>query len=137
MRIAGLDVGEARVGVAVSDELGLTAQGIGVVWRRGLARDLEALAALLSPYEPERLVVGHPLRQDGSSGPAAQRARSFGAAAAERLGIPFELWDERFSTIEAERVLLAADLSRRRRREVIDKVAAVVILQAYLDAKRR
>src|SRR5881398_3368338 len=104
VRIAALDVGEARIGVAVSDELGITAQGLGVVRRVGGRRDLEALAALLAPYAPGRLVVG----------------------------LPLEFWDERLTTVAAERTLLEADVSRRRRRELIDKVAATLILQGYL-----
>jgi len=136
MRIAALDVGEARIGVAVSDELGITAQGIGVVRRVGGRRDMEALAALLAPYGPERLVVGLPLTLGGSEGPQAAKVRRFAEQAAAHLGLPLEFWDERLTTVEAERTLLEADVSRRRRREVIDKVAATLILQGYLAARR-
>jgi putative Holliday junction resolvase len=135
MRTAALDVGEARVGVAVSDELGITAQGIGVVQRVGGRRDLEALAALLAPYAPGRLVVGLPLNMNGSEGPQAAKVRAFAERAGGHLGIPVEFWDERLSTVAAERALLEADLSRRRRRQVIDQVAATIILQAYLDRR--
>ena len=134
MRIAALDVGAARIGVAVSDELGMTAQGIGVVRRVGGRRDLEALATLLAPYAPERLVVGLPLNMNGSEGPQAERVRRFGTAVAGHLGLPLEFWDERLTTVAAERTLLEADMSRRRRREVVDKVAAVLILQGWLAA---
>ncbi|TMA60528.1 MAG: Holliday junction resolvase RuvX [Deltaproteobacteria bacterium] len=135
MRIAALDVGEARIGVAVSDELGITAQGIGVVRRVGGQRDLEALAALLAPYGPGRLVVGLPLTLGGSEGPQAVKVRRFAERAAAHLGVPLEFWDERLTTVAAERVLLEADVRRRRRREVIDQVAATLILQGYLAAR--
>lgn len=132
MRIAALDVGDRRVGVAVSDELGITAQGIGVVQRRGGRHDLEALAALLAPYAPERLVVGLPLNMNGSEGPQVTRVRAFAAEVAGYLKLPLDYWDERLTTVAAERALLEADLSRRRRRQLVDKVAAALILQGYL-----
>jgi len=132
MRVAALDVGEARIGVAVSDELGITAQGIGVVRRVGGRRDLEELSRLLAPYGPDRLVVGLPLTMRGTEGPQATKVRAFAERAAEHLGVPLEFWDERLTTVAAERVLLEADVSRRRRREVVDKVAATLILQSYL-----
>jgi putative Holliday junction resolvase len=132
MRIAALDVGEARIGVAVSDELGITAQGIGVVRRVGGQRDLEALQAMLLPYTPTRLVVGLPLNMNGSEGPQAVKVRAFAERVATHLGLPLEFWDERLTTVAAERALLEADVSRRRRRDVVDKVAASLILQGYL-----
>jgi putative Holliday junction resolvase len=132
MRIAALDVGEARIGVAVSDELGITAQTVGVVRRVGGRRDLEALAVMLAPYTPERLVVGLPLNMNGSEGPQAASVRAFAERAAAHLGVPLEFWDERLTTVAAERVLLEADMSRRKRRAVIDKVAASLILQGWL-----
>src|SRR5689334_10353374 len=103
MRVAALDVGDARIGVAVSDELGITAQGVGVVRRVGGRRDLDALGALLAPYAPERLVVGLPLNMNGTEGRQATRVRTFAARAAAHLGLPLEFWDERLTTWEAER----------------------------------
>ncbi len=135
MRIAALDVGEARIGVAVSDELGITAQGVGVVRRVGGRRDLEALAGLLAPYALTRLVVGLPIAMSGVEGTAAAKVRQFAAKAGEHLGLPVEFWDERLTTVAAERVLIEADVSRRRRREVVDKVAATLILQGYLASR--
>jgi putative Holliday junction resolvase len=132
MRVAALDVGEARIGVAVSDELGISAQPVGVVRRVGGRRDLDALATMLAPYAPERLVVGLPLRLSGAEGPEAERVRAFAASAAAHLGIPLEFWDERLTTVAAERALLEADVSRARRRQVVDKVAAALILQGWL-----
>ena len=135
MRIAALDVGEARIGIAVSDELGITAQGVGVVQRRGGRHDLEALAERLAPYQPERLVVGLPLNMNGTEGPQAEKVRAFATRVAEHLGLPLEFSDERLTTVAAERTLLEADLSRRRRRDLIDQVAATLILQTYLDRR--
>ena len=135
MRIAALDVGEARIGIAVSDELGLTAQGVGVVQRRGGRHDLEALAERLAPYQPERLVVGLPLNMNGTEGPQAEKVRAFATRAAEHLGLPLEFSDERLTTVAAERALLEADVSRRRRRDLVDQVAATLILQTYLDRR--
>src|SRR5438309_10609292 len=112
MRIAALDVGEARIGVAVSDELGITAQGLGVVRRVGGRRDLEALAALLTPYAPSRLVVGLPLDMRGTEGAAAVRVRAFAERAAAHLALPLEFWDERLTTVAAERVLLRSEERR-------------------------
>jgi len=132
MRVAALDVGDARVGVAVSDELGLTAQGIGVVRRVGGVRDLEAIADVLAPYAPERLVVGLPLNMNGTEGEQAGRVRRFAERVGAHLGLPVEFWDERLSTVAAERTLREADLSRRRRRELVDQVAATLILQGFL-----
>jgi putative Holliday junction resolvase len=135
MRIAALDVGDARIGVAVSDELGITAQGVGVVRRVGGRRDLEALAAMLAPYAPDTLVVGLPLNMDGSEGRQAERVRAFGARVAAHMGLPLEFWDERLTTYAAEQVLLEGDVSRRRRKELVDQVAATIILQGYLERR--
>jgi len=132
VRTAALDVGEARIGVAVSDELGISAQGIGVVQRVGGRRDLEALATLLAPYTPAQLVVGLPLNMNGSEGPAATKARAFGEKAGAYLNLPVVYWDERLTTVAAERALLEADMSRRRRRQLVDQVAASLILQGFL-----
>jgi putative Holliday junction resolvase len=105
---------------------------VGVVRRVGGRRDLDALAAMLGPYAPARLVVGLPLDMRGTEGAAAARVRAFAERAAAHLALPLEFWDERLTTVAAERVLLEADVSRRRRREVVDKVAATIILQGYL-----
>ena len=133
MRIAGLDVGDRRIGVAISDELGWTAQGVGVVHRTKLDRDLADLGALLAPYAPTTIVVGHPRNMNGTIGPQARKVEAFARELETALGVPIVLWDERLSTVGAERALLEADLSRAKRKKVIDKAAAVFILQGYLD----
>ncbi|MBS2028408.1 MAG: Holliday junction resolvase RuvX [Deltaproteobacteria bacterium] len=135
MRLMGLDVGDKTVGVAVSDELGLTAQGVTTVERRSWAHDLAELKAIAEEYEVQKLVVGLPLNMDGSEGPRAQTSRAFAERASAALGIPFDLWDERLSTAEVQRLLISADVSRKKRKQVVDKLAAQVILQGYLDSR--
>jgi putative holliday junction resolvase len=136
MRAMGLDVGTKTVGVAISDELGLTAQGVPTVRRQNLKQDLAALATLAEEHGVTVVVVGLPLNMDGSEGPRAEASRAFGALVTERLGLPVEYWDERLTTVEAQRVLLAADVSRQKRKQVIDQLAAGLILQGWLDARR-
>lgn len=135
-RLIGLDVGEKTIGIAVSDPLGVTAQGV-EVWRRGgQARDLSHLTELGARYEAEAFVVGLPRRTDGSFGPEAEAVRAFGRALEAASGRPVHFWDERFTTKEAERVMLLAGARRERRRRVIDMAAAQLILQAYLERRR-
>lgn len=136
MRILGLDVGEKTIGVAVSDLMGWTAQGLTVVRRRSLEEDFAALRELVAEYQVEKFVVGMPRRTDGSYGPEAEKIYQFAEQLEREFALPVEYWDERFSTAAAERILLEGDVSRAKRRKVIDKVAAAVILQAYLDSKR-
>jgi len=132
MRMAALDVGDARIGVAISDELGLTTRGIGVVERRGGVHDLEAVARLLGPYAPERVIIGLPLNMDGSEGPQAAKVRRFADRVREHTGFPIELWDERLTTVEATETLRATGTKGRRDRGLVDQVAAAGILRSYL-----
>jgi len=132
MRLAALDVGDARIGVAVCDELGLTVRGIGNVRRVGGRRDLEAVAAIVAPYEPTRLVVGLPLNMDGTEGRQAERVKAFAERLAAHLALPVELWDERLTTFEARQTLRAAGVPKSRRRRLIDQEAAAIILESYL-----
>ena len=136
MRTMGLDVGTRTVGIAVSDALGITAQGLTTLRRTNLKSDLAEMKRLVEENEVTRLVVGLPLNMDGSEGPRAQASRAFGEAAARATGLPLEYQDERLTTVAAERVLLEADVSRKKRREVIDRLGAQLILQAWLDARR-
>lgn len=138
MRIMGLDVGEKTIGVALSDPLGWTAQGLTTIRRRGkLEEDLEALLELAQEYHVERVVVGLPRNMNGTLGPQARKVLDFIQALEERLKLPVVPWDERLTTSAAERILITADLSRRRRRSVLDRLAAVLILQSYLDCQRQ
>ena len=135
-RLVGLDVGDATIGVAVSDELGLTAQAIGVIRRSKLETDLHQLEELLTPYPPERFVVGLPLNMNGTVGPQAKKVQTFADALARHFGVPVDSWDERLSTVAASRLLGESDLSRKKRKRVVDKVAAGFILQGYMDRWR-
>jgi putative holliday junction resolvase len=135
-RVIAIDLGTRRIGVAVTDGLGLTAQPLSTIPRRGGRRDLDAIAALVRAHDAERIVVGLPLDPDGERGRAAKSAEAFAARLRDAVAVPIELVDESFSTAEAEEVLLAADVSRARRREVVDKMAAAVILRRWLDDKK-
>ncbi|MDQ3264582.1 MAG: Holliday junction resolvase RuvX [Myxococcota bacterium] len=135
MRTMGLDVGTKTVGVAISDALGMTAQPITTVRRTSLRVDLEALAKLARDYEVTHVVVGLPLNMDASEGPRAEASRKFGAAVEAKLGVSIEYWDERLSTVAAQRVLIEGDVRRERRRELIDQLAASYILQGWLDGR--
>jgi len=135
VRAIGLDVGDKTVGIAVSDELGITAQGVSTLERKNLRADLDHLNALCRERGVSQLVVGLPLNMDGSEGPRAATSRKFGDALAAQTGLPVIYQDERLSTAAAQRVLLEADVSRGKRKKVVDKLAAQLILQAWLDAR--
>ncbi|RLA85409.1 MAG: Holliday junction resolvase RuvX [Deltaproteobacteria bacterium] len=135
MRIMGLDVGEKRIGVALSDQMGIIAQGLEVIERKG-SETLKRLREIALRYDVQEVVIGLPLRADGSLGVQAQKVMAFAEELKAVLGLPVRLWDERFSTQQAERILLQADQSRRKRRRVRDKLAAAIILQGYLEARR-
>jgi len=135
MGFAALDVGDARIGVAVSDDLGVSVRGIGVVRRQGGSQDLAALARVLAPHEISRLVIGLPLNMDGTEGRQAIRVRAFGARLQTHLGLPIDYWDERLTTFEAEDQLRSRGVKAKRRRALIDQVAAEVILRSYLDRR--
>ncbi|MFH0799678.1 MAG: Holliday junction resolvase RuvX [Pseudomonadota bacterium] len=139
MRILCLDIGTKRIGVAVSDPLGWTAQPVSVFKRRGGVRDLEAIASLCRKLAAEHIVIGIPLNEEGGVGVQAAKVKAFAERVEAHLkssGIEVlvEMWDERYSTAIAEERLIGANVSRARRKEVIDKMAAVAILEDYLRA---
>jgi putative Holliday junction resolvase len=134
VRVLGLDVGSRTIGVAVSDELGMAAHGVTTLQRRGTHKDVAQVLELVRRYQAERIVVGMPYELDGSAGPRATRVRVFFDALAA-AGLAVDECDERYSTVEAEATLLEANVSRARRKEVIDQMAAQVILQGWLDAQ--
>jgi len=137
MRAVGLDFGTKTIGIAVSDELGLTAQGQKTLERKSLKKDLAELKRLAEELAADRFILGLPLNMDGTEGPRAQAARKFGAALEAETALPVIYQDERLTTVSAQRALLEADVSRKKRRDVIDQVAATIILQAWLDAQPR
>jgi len=136
-RVLGIDLGSKRIGVAASDGLGLTAQPRATIARHGGVHDLDAIAAAAKDADADRIVLGLPLDPEGKEGKAALRARAFADKLGAHLHLPVELIDESFSTVEAEGILLAADVSRKKRKQVVDKLAAAVILQRWLDARRQ
>jgi putative holliday junction resolvase len=134
-RILCLDMGEKRIGLALSDPLGITAQGLEVWTRRNRQADLDHLLQVANQHQVQQIVVGLPRHMDGRLGDAAASILEFAGALSEALGVPVTPWDERLTTAAAERMLIQADVSRRRRRQVVDQVAAVLILQSYLDSQ--
>ncbi|RXI99956.1 Holliday junction resolvase RuvX [Anaerobacillus alkaliphilus] len=136
MRTLGLDVGTKTIGVAASDELGWTAQGIETI-KRNLEdpeKDWEKLSKLITELEINKVVVGLPKNMNGTIGPSGEACQQFADEVKHRFNLPIIMWDERLTTVAAERMLIAADMSRKKRKSVIDKMAAVMILQGYLDS---
>lgn len=138
MRVLGLDVGTKTIGVAVSDEMGWTAQGIETIKiaDEQMEQSYPRLQQLIDEYSVEKIVVGLPKNMNGTIGPRGEAFIEFADNVKEKLNIETMMWDERLSTMAAERVLLSADVSRKKRKKVIDKMAAVMILQGYLDSKQ-
>ena len=133
MRIMALDVGSRTIGIACSDALLMTAQGIETIRRTSLENDFNRLRELISEYEVHELGVGMPKNMNGTKGDRAEKTEEFVEKMKAVIDLPVTFWDERLSTVMAERQLIAADVSRKKRKGVIDKMAAVVILQGYLD----
>ena len=131
----GLDIGEKRIGIAVSDELHFTAQPFDTLARKNLASDLRSLSRIVEQNGIKAIVIGLPKNMNGTLGPQAQSVMDFSEKLKKTVDIPLIFWDERLSTVAADRVLLEADLSREKRKKYIDKVAATIILQGYLDSK--
>jgi putative Holliday junction resolvase len=134
-RVMALDYGDRRIGVALSDPLGVSAQPLLTLERRSRAVDFERLTGLVREHAVTRVVVGLPLGMDGSRGERVRLTELFMERVRKATGLPVEPWDERLTTVQAERALIEADLSRRRRRRVIDQAAAVILLQSWLDAR--
>lgn len=132
-RILGLDVGARRIGVAVSDPLGITAQGLETLARRNKRSDFEKLAGVIRDYEVREIVVGLPLRMSGGEGIQAERMQSFAAELRNRFKMPVHLWDERLTSAQANRLLRATELSIAKRGKAVDRMAAVLILQGFME----
>ncbi|GAK06378.1 putative Holliday junction resolvase [Geomicrobium sp. JCM 19038] len=127
------DIGDKRIGVAVSDLLGLTAQGLDTIQVRSINSSLDEMEQLIHDNEVTTVVVGYPKNMDGTIGPRAEKSIRYKEALEERLNVTVKLWDERLTTMSAQRTLLEADVSRSKRKKVVDKIAAVLILQGFLD----
>jgi putative holliday junction resolvase len=133
-RVLALDLGDARIGLAISDELGITAQPLGYLASASRRADLLAIAKLVEEREATRLVVGYPLLLSGEEGTRAREARETAERLRKTVAVPVELWDERLTTAQAERELVGDGVRRSRRRKVIDSLAAVLILQSWMEA---
>lgn len=133
MRILGLDVGDKTIGVAISDPLGFTAQGITTIRRKNYTYDIEELKKICDEYGVESIVSGLPKNMNGTLGPQGEKVLEFCERLKEALNIKIDMWDERLTTVAAHRAMLEADLSRAKRKKLVDKIAATYILQGYLD----
>ena len=137
MRILGLDYGSKTVGVAVSDPLGLTAQKVETIWRKQenkLRRTLARIEELIAEYEVEKIVLGFPKNMNNTVGERAEKALEFGEMLKKRTGLEVIMWDERLTTVEADRTLIEAGVRRENRKQYLDGIAAVFTLQGYLDS---
>lgn len=135
-RILGLDVGSRRIGVAVSDPLGITAQGLETLQRKNKKHDLEWLRAVIAEYDVKEIVIGLPLRMSGVEGVQAEKMQAFAEQLRRRFRLPVHLWDERLTSAEANRLLRETDLSIEKRGQAVDRMAAVLILQAWMENQR-
>ena len=138
MRIMGLDFGSKTVGVAVSDPLGITAQGVEIVRRKSpnkLRQTLARIEVLIREYDVEELVLGYPKNMNGTEGERCEKTKEFKEMLEKRTGLSVALWDERLTTVAADRAMMEAGLGRQERKEYVDEIAAVFILQGYLAAK--
>lgn len=137
MRILGLDVGTKGIGVAVSDELLLTAQGRQTIRRKDIDLDLDAVASIVRDEHVSEIIVGLPLNMNGTEGFKSKEVMAFVEKLSKAVAVPVKTWDERLTTAQVERVMLEADISRAKRKANADKLAAQVILQSYLDSRKR
>ncbi|MDF2814187.1 MAG: ruvX [Paenibacillus sp.] len=137
VRIMGLDYGDKTIGVAVSDEFGWTAQGLETVRRKKPEDDLDRLEQIVNQYSVTEIVLGLPKNMNGTIGPRGEICKEFAATLQDKFELTVHLWDERLTTVSAQRTLIEADVSRKKRKLVIDKMAAVLILQGFLDYKSK
>lgn len=135
-RIMGLDVGDRTIGVAVSDLMGITAQGVTTIRRESKKKDIEKLKKLIKEHNVKYIVSGLPKNMNGTIGPQSEKVIKFCDILKEETGMEIDYWDERLTTVSAEKMLIDGDVSRKNRKKVIDKLAAVLILQNYLDFKK-
>jgi putative Holliday junction resolvase len=134
MKILGIDYGSRRIGLAISDELGITARPLAVIARKNIERDLEVLGNVIRENSVERIVLGLPLRLDGTRGIQCEKVEKFATVLRERFPLPVTLWDEALSTWEADELMISAGIKSKKRKEMVDKIAAGIILQSYLNS---
>ena len=137
MRILGLDYGSKRIGVAVCDELGMTAQGLATITRKNRRQTLEEIAGFIRTYNAEKIVIGYPIRLNGTEGIQCEKINRFASLLESSFSLPVIKWDETLSTKEAEEILIRTNIARKKRINIVDKLAASLILQGYLDAQER
>jgi putative Holliday junction resolvase len=137
MRVLGLDYGDKRIGVAISDELGFTAQGLTTIMRKNNSHDMIQIAELVKNHGVEKIVVGYPVRLDGTEGIQCEKINRFISKLETHIKTPVDRWDETLTTKTAEEILIAANMRRDKRKKVIDKLAAMLILQDYLDRMKQ
>lgn len=135
-RVLGLDVGSKTIGVAVTDPLGITAQGLETIRRKNKRLDFEQLGRLVRNYEVSEIVVGYPLRLSGVEGIQSEKMQAFAEELRKKFGLPVHLWDERLTSSQANRILRDAELSIKKRGEAVDRLAAVLILQSWMEARQ-
>lgn len=137
MRILSMDVGDKRIGMAISDSLGWTAQGIDTLERGNIQSDKGYIQNILNKYTPEKIVIGLPLNMNGSLGPQGEKVKSFANQLQEYYSGEIVFWDERLTSVSAHKTMIQADMSRKKRKQRVDQLAAVLILQSYLDYLNR
>jgi putative Holliday junction resolvase len=135
MRIMGLDYGDRRIGVALSDAFGWTAQALEMIERKSDGSEFGRIEELVREHDVSEIVVGLPKNMNGTIGERGEICMAFAEELRQKLSIPVHLWDERLTTVAATRTLLSADVSRRKRKQVVDKMAAALLLQNYLDSR--
>ena len=137
MRILGLDIGDRTIGVSVSDPLSIIAQGVTTIRRKGEDNDIEELLKICTQYNVELIVAGFPKNMNGTIGPQAEKVLQFCEIIKEKINIEIKMWDERLTTVAANKAMLEANLSRSKRKKIVDKIASTYILQGYLDSLSR
>lgn len=134
MRVLGLDIGDRTIGIAISDPLGFTAQGITTIRRKNIEYDIEELLKICKEYNVDTIISGLPKNMNGTIGPQGEKVMNFCETLKEHVEVPIKFWDERLTTVAAHKAMIEADMSRSKRKKVVDKVAATYILQGYLDS---
>ncbi len=136
MRILGIDPGEKRMGVAISDPLGITAQGLETIQRISKEEDIKKITELIERYKVEKIIMGLPIHMDGTQGKQAKQAKKFANLIKKQVQIPIEFWDERLSTVQAQKSFLQANVHWKKAKHSVDRISAQIILQGYLDSLR-